>query len=63
MQNDRAGVVGVQRMRLEKRDENGQLFEVVECGADGEPSRVLLRKPGQPASSYARLPFEGKDAP
>lgn len=43
--------VEIASIRLEKRDENGDLFEVIEQTGD-EPPRVTFTKPGQPPEAY-----------
>ena len=37
---------------LEKRDADGNVFEVLEKADDQSPVQVKLRKPGQPQESY-----------
>ena len=56
MKTDDAQVSGqVKSFKLEKRDAQGGLFEVVE-GGEGQQTRVTFRKPGQPPETYADLP-------
>jgi len=48
----------VKHWRLEKRGADGAIFEIVE-GGDGRATRVVFRRPGEPAESYSKLPYEG----
>lgn len=45
-----------QHVRIVKRDEAGQVFEVIEGVEDN--LAVTFRRPGQPPESYATLPVQ-----
>jgi hypothetical protein len=49
--------VKITRVVIEKRDANGEVFEVIE-GGDGVPTKVTYRREGEPPESYADV---GKD--
>jgi hypothetical protein len=57
MSSDAMRIAEMKRWRLEKRDAGGEIFEIVE-GGGGRAPRVVFRRPGEPAESYAKLPHE-----
>ena len=57
MQSDKTLPATIENYKLVKYDGNGEIFEIVE-GGDHKEDKVTFRRPGQPETSYANLPFE-----